>query len=125
MHVRKLALMISLVSTVAMAADPWTKTDTVLEVVSEIGLAGEWAQMLTVYPYGAYDTNVCGIDAKILGHHPNRRSTNLYFGSWMLAHPIVSYLAPKPWREGFQCATIVFEVAVNHHNASVGCVLHF
>ena len=133
MNALKLALLSGLISTMAMAADPWTTTDTVLEGVSELGLAGEWAQMLTPTRWVVhtcegdkhYGAPICGIDAKILSHYPNRRSTNLYFGSWMLGHPILSYLAPKPGREGFQWATIGFEIAVNRHNASIGCVLHF
>jgi transcriptional regulator with XRE-family HTH domain len=104
-----------------LGSTPWTKTDTALEVASEIGIATEWAQMLTPHK----NMPVCGIDAKIMGSQPSRARVNAYFIGWELVHPAISWVLPKPWRNVWQGATIGFELAVVPRNASVGCRVKF
>ena len=89
---------IFLLCSVMSAGTPWTPTDTALEVISEIGIGSEWAQMLssTMNLRCSRDApQICGIDAKILGKRANRRSINTYFFAWGLAHPVISYAPAK------------------------------
>jgi transcriptional regulator with XRE-family HTH domain len=108
-----------------LASTPWTKTDTILEIASEAGIAAEWAQMLPKHPLAGQDMSICGVDAKIMGHHPSRARVNAYFVGWELAHPLISWALPRPWRNVWQGATIGFELAVVPRNASVGCHVRF
>jgi len=102
----------------------WTLPDTVLEITAEAGLASEWAQMVAPIPGNGCKT-ITGMDGELFGHNPSRAELNRYFAAWMIAHPVISWQLPQPWRMGFQCATIGFELAVNRHNASVGCRIQF
>jgi hypothetical protein len=111
-------LPVLLACTSLVAADPWTKTDTALEIVSELGIACEWSQMLN-------STSIKGIDAKLMGHNPSRAQLNRYFIGWLILHPIISYHLPSPWRNTWQGATIGFEIAVTSENARVGCKITF
>jgi hypothetical protein len=104
------------------AASPWTTGDTIMEAVSEAGLAGEWAQMVSPPPGRP---GIHGVDAELLGARPSRASLNRYFAAWALAHPLLAWELPKPWRLRFQSATIAFEFVVDRRNATVGCRIHF
>jgi hypothetical protein len=118
---RQLLSLLLTVPLAAGAAAPWTPRDTALELLSEAGLAAEWAQMLN----GPPDSAIRGVDADLFGRHPSRAALNRYFVGWMIAHPLIAWELPQPWRLGFQGATIGFELAVNRNNASVGCKIHF
>ena len=100
------------------AALVWTPADTGWEIGSELGILHEWAQMTT----GNY---VHGFDEEVLGGHPQRRSINAYFGAWMLAHPLISFALPAPYRRFWQVGTIGFEIVVSRRNAQLGCRVHF
>ena len=126
MFKRILFALITLLAVPAWSADPWVTRDTALEIASEVGIGIEWAQMLDTSNYHCYGKpQVNGIDAHFLGHYPRRRNINYYFAGWEIAHPIISYDIPNPWRNVWQGATIGFEVAVHQHNTSVGCRIHF
>ncbi len=114
-------LALCLVSEIVNAQDiknKWTTTDTILEITSEVGIGCEWAQMCS-------PGYIKGIDAKIVGTNPSRRSINTYFIGWEIVHPVISYNLPPLPRHIFQGGTICFEVIVNQKNKQVGCVLHF
>lgn len=110
----------------------WTTADTAWEVAAEIGISQEWAQMQASTEDAEYrnrpghcipwcNRSVDGIDRKILGAHPRMRNTNLYFAGWLLAHPLISYALPAPYRRVWQTGTVVFEVVVLPCNYSGGC----
>ena len=104
------------------ASTPWTTRDTCLETACAAGITCEWAQMCSNASNGLV---TCGIDAHILDANPPRRRINAYFIGWELAHPVISWVLPRPWRNVWQGATIAFEIAVHQHNAAVGCRIHF
>ena len=114
-----------------LASSPWTTTDTLLEIASEAGIACEWGQMLPVtQPHAGWLASnetqaICGIDAKILGHHPSRARMNTYFAAWEIAHPLISWALPRPYRTLWQGATITFEAIVTSKNKQVGCRVRF
>jgi hypothetical protein len=118
---RQLLSLLLTVPLAAGAAAPWTPRDTALELLSEAGLAAEWAQMIDRPSH----SSITGVDADMFGRYPSRAALNRYFVGWMIAHPLIAWELPQPWRLGFQGATIGFELAVNRNNASVGCKIHF
>jgi len=121
--IKAIALALACCAYPAIAAEPWTMADTAWELASEIGLACEWGQTLSM---GANNNLVvCGIDRKILGAKPCNSRINQYFGAWMLVHPLISYTLPHPYRLGWQAATVGFELVVHQSNAAVGCKIHF
>jgi hypothetical protein len=118
MMMRYLLFILAIACLPLAASTQWTTTDTILEVASEAGLAGEWAQMTNA-------PSICGIDQKIMGAHPKRANLNMYFAGWLIAHPLISMVLPGPYRNAWQGATIGFEIVVNQRNAAVGCRIHF
>ena len=96
-----------------------------------MAIAAEWAQMLSPKtpacdwsgtPAGLY---VRGCDAWMLGHHPNRGPVNRYFAGWEIAHPVLSFALPHPYRTWWQGSTLAFEVIVARQNYQTACVWHF
>jgi hypothetical protein len=87
----------------------WTTTDTALEVVSEMLLYTDWRMTRDFtgnpekYP-GLHEINL------FEGPHPSARRVNMYHGVWLVAHPVISWALPKPFREAFQGVTITTEL---------------
>lgn len=115
------AFIVALAATASLAWEPTRMDgiDIVLEGASEIGLYAEWQQMRDVVRHPRTEI-VCGVDEKIYGAHPRMRNVDAYFEAWLLVHPLVSYVLPRPYREIWQGGTIVFEFYVTRENASIG-----
>jgi len=99
----------------ACAAD-WSTGDTVREVIAEGLIATDFAQTRTIAanPQQWSELN------PLLGSHPSVGKVNLLAVGVLIAHPVISYLLPRPYREVFQYVTIGVEATAVSHNYQIG-----
>lgn len=64
---------------------------------------------------------------KALGKYPSKRDVNIHFARWLIIHPVISYLLPKPYRTIWQSVYIGYEydVVQNNRRVGLGVNLHF
>jgi hypothetical protein len=94
----------------------WTRGDTYREVAWGAIHVADWAQtrQIAQHPEKYYETN------PILGKHPSEQSVNLYMGTALIVHPIISGLLPKPYRDVWQYMSIGVSGAAVINNVSIG-----
>lgn len=99
----------------------WTKTDTAREVVWMALHAVDWGQTLEIArnPRDYSEMN------PVLGDHPSVGKVNLYMGAWAVAHPLVSYLLPRTWRDTWQYLTIGVSFTCTANNFNLGLKVKF
>ncbi len=103
----------------AAESNGWTRADTIREAVFDLALLGDCLTTIDIVsqPNKYRETN------PVLGQHPNRESTYLYFAVAAVAHVGISRALPRKYREPFQYVTIIYEAAYPVHNLSM--VLRF
>lgn len=108
-------LFLSMWTPTAHASD-WTQADTAREVAYLALHVADWGQTLYIsdHPSEFKEYN------PVLGAHPSRGDVNAYFITTAILHPVISYVLPRPYREIWQYSTIVLQVGVTAHNASIG-----
>jgi len=111
-----LCLTLTILCSTAHAHDPWTWTDTALEVLFAGALEVDREQTLEAskYPNRYFETN------KVLGEHPDAYKINTWMGACLVGHAAIAYMLPKPYRTAWQGIWIVFEVNQVEHNRKVG-----
>jgi hypothetical protein len=113
-------LFILILSTKSHAFDTWTSTDTILEATSEITIALDWTQTLQIKNHpDLYETTI------FLGSHPSDDKINLYMGSLMILHPLITYILPAKLRPVFQMITIGYEGNAVQNNLRAGLNIKF
>ncbi len=109
------AALLCLVALPAMAHDPWTTQDTILEGLFLAQLAVDRAQTLDLKNHpDKYETN------PMLGNRPTDRRINRHFLMVALLHPAISYALPKNARTGFQFVSVTVEAYAIGNNFSIG-----
>ena len=100
--------------------DEWTTQDTILQVTCSALKTVDWLQTreIAVNPR-YYETN------PILGKYPSRSKVDIYFASTILAHGLVSYLLPHPYRTWWQCCWIGISATNVCHNYRIGIRIGF
>lgn len=103
------------------AADPWTKTDTALEVTWQVLHAIDLGQTLTIAdrPDKYYELN------PLLGKHPDRGKVYAYFLTGSVLHLGVTHVLPRKWRTPWQGVTLTVTGACVANNFNVGIGLHY
>jgi len=103
--------------------DPWTKTDTALQVTYSALHIMDWSQTLhsARNPEKYYETN------PLLGSHPSEGRVNSMLALSLIAHTTVAYILPKPYRGYWQLFWMGVEVEAVKHNraAGIGLSIHF
>ena len=79
----------------------WIKADTGREVLFEALHLVDWHQTLEIASNDKYTER-----NPILGKYPSKSEVHLYMGAVLILHPVVSYLLPDKWREGWQYLSI-------------------
>ena len=74
-----------------------------MEATVEAMLIADVVTTLHNQAHGAIEEN------PILGKRPSPGSVLGYNLAVMAIHPLVTYILPRPWRELFQCGTIMVE----------------
>ena len=94
----------------------WTKQDTAREVTWEILHVVDWQQTRYIanHRYEYHELN------PILGSHPSERAVNIYMGVSAIAHPIISYALPDPYRKWFQYLSIGVTSGCVINNIAIG-----
>ena len=93
----------------------WTGTDTLFEAVFGVVVYLDWKQTIEFtqnpdkYP-DCHETNV------FLGGHPTRRRINTVVAASFLAHALIAYELPQPYRAWWQFVWIGIEADVIHTN---------
>jgi hypothetical protein len=113
-------LFMLILSTKSRAFDTWTSTDTILEITSETVIAMDWVQTLQIKDHP--DLNETNI---FLGSHPSDDKINLYIGSVMILHPLITYILPAKLRPVFQMITIGIEGNAVQNNLRAGLNVKF
>jgi hypothetical protein len=104
------------------AADPWTKTDSIVELCAvDPALVLDWGQTRSIAkgPGRHYEQNIA------LGLHPSLASVNRYFIGALVLHPIITYVMPEAWRRSFQAGTVGLEIGCIAHNYKIGIRVNF
>uniref|UniRef100_A0A6H1ZMG4 Uncharacterized protein n=1 Tax=viral metagenome TaxID=1070528 RepID=A0A6H1ZMG4_9ZZZZ len=98
------------------AADPWTKSDTVREAAFQTLHAVDYLQTRTIarHPEKYYERN------PVLGKHPSEENVIVYFAAGAVAHGVISYYLPDPYRQIFQYVTIGLSSACVLNNFNIG-----
>jgi len=103
--------------------DPWTTTDTVLQVTYSALHIMDWSQTLHIARNSEkyYETN------PILGEHPSTGRVNTYFAVTLLANTVIPMHLNKPYRNIWQGIWIINQYTYVQHNRriSIGITLGF
>jgi len=101
-------------------ADDWTAFDTALELSYAAVTTLDWSQTNWASHHPPfYEEN------KLLGPHPSRLRTGVYFPAMILLHAGIAVALPKPWRGVWQAVGIGVEMEVVRANFAVGVRLSF
>ena len=92
--------------------DPWTKTDTALQVTYSALHVMDWSQTLHL----ARNPDKYSDGSIILGGEPSTGRVNSYFAITLIGHAAISYALPKPERTWWQGLGIAVEAYCVHHN---------
>lgn len=103
------------------AADKWTREDSLREVAALTFHFVDWKTTRGI----AQDSDHYREANPILGEHPSVGRVNTYFVITTIAHPIISYYLPRPWREGFQYVTIGMSMTASTINLWSGLRVRF
>lgn len=104
----------------AHALDPWTKTDTAMQVTVSSIIVIDWLQTRSsVKTGGFHELN------PVLGAHPDIPRVNAIIGSSLAATWIVAPLLPKPYRRIFQATILIAEMIAVGNNHRVGIRIEF
>lgn len=113
-------LIACLISLPAVAHDPWTTQDTILEGLFLAQLAVDRAQTMDIKNHPEkFEYN------PLLGVNPSDRRINKYFLTIALVHPMLCYVLPKNARNGFQFVSITVEAYAIGNNFSIGLRARF
>lgn len=123
-------LLTLLCTTNCFAFDEWTKTDTALQSVYTVLHVIDWGQTnnqakndwrrVVGQHMGGWDLYATREEINpILGKRPSVGKVNAYFASTLVAHTIISYVLPKPYRTLWQASTIGLELYVVGQNYNV------
>jgi len=105
----------------AIAADPWSKQDKILEGVYLILHAVDMGQTLDIasHPDKYYEYN------PVLGKHPTKSAVYAYFIGTTMVHIGVTHWLPKRYRPWFQGITIGLSGGCVLHNFNIGLRVRF
>lgn len=117
---KTLPLVVTLILLVGCAhSDPWTKQDTVLQLITTGAFALDAIQTSDIqYHRGHREVGLLARHA--LGPQPHTAETWQYFATVALSHYLVSRILPAKWRPWWQGATIALETRAIIHNCTVG-----
>ena len=100
--------------------DDWTTDQIVKEVISESLLVSDYQQTIQIRHHKSlHETNI------ILGKHPSNDRIEVYFGSVIVSHLIISDLLSNKYRDYFLDGTIGLELIVVGHNKQLGLSIKF
>lgn len=121
MKALSISLIIFLFTSLALASDHWTKTDSLYQISYSLLHVMDWGQTLEISrnPDRWEETN------PILGEHPSTGSVNTYFATTLLAHAAISYLLPGEYRRIWQVLWIGIEGGTVVRNYSIGIRCQF
>jgi len=94
----------------------WTKTDTALEAVWQVGHVADWMQTRQVAKHPAQWEEL----NPILGKHPSVGKVDTYMLGAALAHYGISYALPKEYRGIWQYISITVKYGVVGYNSAIG-----
>jgi hypothetical protein len=114
----------------------WGWRDTTLEGASEVLIVLDWGTTRDIawkmhhvlYPRSGLERpEYCGHEINpVLGRKPDMRTVDLYFGSWVLMHPVLSALLPEGrFRALWQAGTIGLEGYMVRRNVQFGLTVRF
>ena len=104
----------------ALAADPWTPTDTAWEAAVQTALVLDWAQTR----YIRNDPTRRELNP-LIGPYPSMGKVNTYFVTSMVLHGAVAYVLPGPWRRAYQEGMLAFEIGMIGRNKHLGIGFKF
>ena len=97
----------------------WAGTDTKLQLVYTALHIVDWGQTLDLVEQNHIERN------PILREHPSKGSVNLYMGSTLVIHYIISRKLSPIWRLLWQTVTIGIESCVVYKNNKLGLNINF
>jgi hypothetical protein len=119
---KKLLLIILTALVLPASADPWTKSDVELQVLSNLMILTDWGQTR----YIAQNPGLFSEDDRLLfGKHPSVLRVNKTFGTIFVMNPIVTNFLPEKYRPYWQWGTIGLEAYCTQHNFSIGVKVQF
>ncbi len=99
----------------------WTATDTLLEVATCAALYADWRQTREIAKHPVLaDGRPLSEGNPLLPRHPNLSRVNNSFIITALLHPVITYLLPRPFREGWQVVFLAGEGLAVVHNYDLG-----
>lgn len=116
-----LIVVLLLVSTSCYASE-WKIENTILEGMYIVSNTIDWGQtrMISRNPDKYLEEYNF-----LLGEHPHKDKVDLYFTLSMIAHPIVSYVLPRPYREIWQTSTLGISIYMINNNFGIGLKTRF
>jgi len=120
-----------LIASPARAGDDWTTGDTVRQGALTTLLIVDWTQTRYIAKHprdptrqdGTYQWRAEGNN--LLGAYPSVGRVNSYFAASIVGHAVISYMLPRPWREGWQYIWIGIEIDATSRNQRMGIKLEF
>ena len=105
-----------LVTSPALATDPWTREDTYWELAYAAMVTLDCNQSSQIQALGRTERN------PLLPRRPSPRTMQAICIGSVVGHVAVSYVLPAKWRRGFQAVTVTLETAVvvdNYYRAGI------
>lgn len=103
----------------AVARDPWTTRDSVLQTTALTLMWIDYNQTLQFQDRGIVETN------PMLGLNPDRDEITRYFAALAVAHTGLAYVLPKDWRLALQAGQIAVSVTCISGNKQLGVSIRF
>lgn len=104
----------------SLAFGEWTTADSVRQGVFTGLTMIDWAQTRYIAKHSPVEVQEGN---PILGKTPSLGRVNNYFAVSIVGHAAISYVLPRPWREGWQYVWIGIEGERIHHNYAMGVKL--
>lgn len=102
------------------ASEPFTKTDTVLQTISQASLVIDWGQTLDIKNHEwMYERN------PILGKHPSDSKINAYFVGAIIGNQLMAQYLEGNNRRIWQVAIIAIQTITITENHQLGLSVNF
>lgn len=119
----RLGLLLFLLATPALAADPWDKTDVALAAGAGVAQALDWGQ--TRYIAKHPDIYHEAWSKNVLTEHPSVGKVNAFFLTETVMIGVAAHYLPAPYRKLFLGGTIVMKLDAVGHNYGLGIKVQF
>ena len=114
------AILAAILTMPAMAREPWTTQDKILEGIFTASMAMDYRQTSNIHTGPWHEEN------SILGRFPSQASINEYFFATTALHAAITNLLPAgKIRTAWQCAWIGLELGTVERNYRLGIRLNF